>query len=110
MKRKSEAVEVDATAEKIAKLKETAAEVVAEVSPQFPFFCFGITLENTRCKNCNFVRNLQFFGCPDCFVFLRQLGVKNINSTVKEASMKSVLGLLSILENTFSSLYFPLLS
>ncbi len=35
MKRKSEAVEVDATAEKIAKLKETAAEVVAEVSPQF---------------------------------------------------------------------------
>ncbi len=36
MKRKSEAVEVDATAEKIAKLKETAAEVVAEVSTQFP--------------------------------------------------------------------------
>ncbi len=37
MKRKSEAVEVDATAEKIAKLKETAAEVVAEVSTTISF-------------------------------------------------------------------------
>ncbi len=40
MKRKSEVPEADATAEKIAKLKETAAEVVAEVSRNFT--CKGI--------------------------------------------------------------------
>jgi hypothetical protein len=55
VKRKSEAVEVDATAEKIAKLKETAAEVVAEVSPQFPS-----TVLVSTWKNCN--------GCPDRIV------------------------------------------
>ncbi len=78
MKRKSEAVEVDATAEKIAKLKETAAEVVAEVSPQFPSTVLVSTWKIPGVKYCNFVRNLQFWLSGSDFVsFLRQQGAKN---------------------------------
>ncbi len=80
MKRKSEAVEVDATAEKIAKLKETAAEVVAEVSPQLPSTVFVSTRKIPGAKNA-ILYGIVNFGCPesglDFFVFLRQLGAKN---------------------------------
>jgi hypothetical protein len=82
VKRKSEAVEADATAEKIAKLKETAAEVVAEVST-ISFYSFLMAMG--KIINSCFI---GIFAVRILFChFLRQLGVENIKSNFESNSV-----------------------
>ncbi len=69
--------------------------------PTISFYCFGIDLEK-----------LQWLSGSDCYVFLRQLGVKNINFYWERASMKlmkAVLGFCSSGKYLFNiiSPYYP---